>query len=78
MPAVVVAGAFLFTLVYAIPGTVVMAAYTLMGRRLCAVKPPFDENSTAGSASSQQVGHRGKNQSNKDGSGQSPLICINS
>lgn len=47
-------GAFLFTLVYAIPGTVVMAAYTLMGRRLCAVKPPFDENSTAGSASSQQ------------------------
>ncbi|KAJ1519704.1 hypothetical protein ONE63_004965 [Megalurothrips usitatus] len=47
-------GVFLFTLVYAIPGTVVMVAYTLMGRRLCAVKPPFDENSTAGSASSQQ------------------------
>ncbi|XP_052121994.1 orexin/Hypocretin receptor type 1-like isoform X2 [Frankliniella occidentalis] len=47
-------GACLFTMVYAIPGTVVVAAYSLMGRRLCAVKPPFDENSTAGSASSQQ------------------------
>jgi len=32
-----------------------MVAYSLMGRRLCAVRPPFDETSAAGTAANQQV-----------------------
>ncbi|XP_074102632.1 RYamide receptor-like isoform X2 [Cotesia typhae] len=47
-------GTFCFVLVYAIPGFVVVLAYSLMGRTLCARKPPFDYDCNAGSASSQQ------------------------
>ncbi|CAG5108616.1 Similar to Npffr2: Neuropeptide FF receptor 2 (Mus musculus) [Cotesia congregata] len=47
-------GTFCFVLVYAIPGFVVILAYSLMGRTLCARKPPFDYDCNAGSASSQQ------------------------
>ncbi|XP_066601922.1 orexin receptor type 2-like isoform X2 [Prorops nasuta] len=43
-----------FILVYALPGFVVIVAYSLMGRTLCARKPPFDCDSVEGSASSQQ------------------------
>ncbi|XP_013135725.1 PREDICTED: neuropeptide FF receptor 1-like [Papilio polytes] len=45
-------GAFSFVLVYAIPGSIVVVSYSLMGRRLCSVLPPFDQ--TEGSANSQQ------------------------
>ncbi|XP_075970971.1 neuropeptide FF receptor 1-like isoform X2 [Anticarsia gemmatalis] len=45
-------GAFSFVLVYAIPGCIVVVSYSLMGRRLCSVLPPFDQ--TEGSANSQQ------------------------
>ncbi|XP_046960754.1 neuropeptide FF receptor 1-like isoform X2 [Vanessa cardui] len=45
-------GAFSFILVYAVPGCIVVVSYSLMGRRLCSVLPPFDQ--TEGSANSQQ------------------------
>ncbi|XP_053602937.1 neuropeptide FF receptor 1-like isoform X1 [Plodia interpunctella] len=45
-------GAFSFVLVYAVPGCIVVISYSLMGRRLCSVLPPFDQ--TEGSANSQQ------------------------
>ncbi|XP_026318662.1 QRFP-like peptide receptor [Hyposmocoma kahamanoa] len=45
-------GAFSFILVYAIPGCIVVVSYSLMGRRLCSVLPPFDQ--TEGSVNSQQ------------------------
>ncbi|XP_047521391.1 QRFP-like peptide receptor isoform X1 [Pieris napi] len=45
-------GTFSFVLVYAIPGCIVVISYSLMGRRLCSVLPPFDQG--AGSANSQQ------------------------
>ncbi|XP_032511518.1 neuropeptide FF receptor 1-like [Danaus plexippus] len=45
-------GTFSFILVYAIPGCIVVVSYSLMGRRLCSVLPPFDQ--TEGSANSQQ------------------------
>ncbi|KAL4706232.1 hypothetical protein ACJJTC_013775, partial [Scirpophaga incertulas] len=45
-------GAFSFILVYAVPGSIVVVSYSLMGRRLCSVLPPFDQ--TEGSANSQQ------------------------
>ncbi|KAJ0179655.1 hypothetical protein K1T71_004246 [Dendrolimus kikuchii] len=45
-------GAFSFVLVYAVPGCIVVVSYSLMGRRLCSVLPPFDQ--TEGSANSQQ------------------------
>ncbi|XP_050676058.1 QRFP-like peptide receptor isoform X1 [Leptidea sinapis] len=45
-------GALSFILVYAVPGCVVVISYSLMGRRLCSVLPPFDQ--AEGSASSQQ------------------------
>ncbi|XP_008553158.2 gastrin/cholecystokinin type B receptor-like [Microplitis demolitor] len=47
-------GTFCFVLVYAIPGFIVILTYSLMGRTLCARKPPFDYDSNVGSASSQQ------------------------
>ncbi|XP_011253964.1 neuropeptide FF receptor 1 isoform X1 [Camponotus floridanus] len=47
-------GAACFVLVYAIPGFVVILAYSMMGRTLCSRKPPFDCDSVEGSASSQQ------------------------
>ncbi|XP_024222587.1 orexin receptor type 1-like isoform X1 [Bombus impatiens] len=47
-------GAVCFVLVYAIPGFVVILSYSMMGRTLCARKPPFDCDSVEGSASSQQ------------------------
>ncbi|KAL6422094.1 hypothetical protein ACFW04_010864 [Cataglyphis niger] len=47
-------GAAYFVLVYAIPGFVVILAYSMMGRTLCSRKPPFDCDSVEGSASSQQ------------------------
>lgn len=37
------------------PGCIVVVSYSLMGRRLCSVLPPFDQ--TEGSANSQQVSH---------------------
>lgn len=36
-------------------GFVVILSYSMMGRTLCARKPPFDCDSVEGSASSQQV-----------------------
>ncbi|KAG7213619.1 hypothetical protein KM043_002870 [Ampulex compressa] len=47
-------GTVCFVLVYAIPGFVVILSYSMMGRTLCARKPPFDCDSVEGSASSQQ------------------------
>ncbi|XP_052750486.1 QRFP-like peptide receptor [Galleria mellonella] len=45
-------GTFSFILVYAVPGCIVVVSYSLMGRRLCSVLPPFDQ--TEGSVNSQQ------------------------
>ncbi|KAK0089855.1 hypothetical protein PV325_005162 [Microctonus aethiopoides] len=47
-------GIFCFVLIYAIPGFIVVLTYSLMGRTLCARKPPFDSDNNEGSASSQQ------------------------
>ncbi|XP_044007240.1 QRFP-like peptide receptor [Aphidius gifuensis] len=47
-------GILCFIVVYTIPGFIVLTLYSLMGRTLCARKPPFDCDSVAGSASSQQ------------------------
>ncbi|XP_031773057.1 pyroglutamylated RF-amide peptide receptor-like [Apis florea] len=47
-------GTMCFVLVYAIPGFVVVLSYIMMGRTLCARKPPFDCDGAQGSASSQQ------------------------
>lgn len=44
---------FFFIVVFA--GFIVILAYSMMGRTLCARKPPFDCDSIEGSASSQQV-----------------------
>ncbi|XP_054275678.1 orexin receptor type 2-like [Macrosteles quadrilineatus] len=46
-------GVLCFVLVYLTPGCVVILAYTLMGRKLWVVRPPFDKDD--GSASNQQV-----------------------
>lgn len=46
-------GVLCFVLVYATPGLLVTGAYTLMGRRLWAVRPPFDDQQ--GMISVQQV-----------------------
>jgi len=46
-------GILCFVLVYATPGFLVTGAYTLMGRRLWAVRPPFDDQQ--GMISVQQV-----------------------
>ncbi|RLU16307.1 hypothetical protein DMN91_012067 [Ooceraea biroi] len=47
-------GAVCFVLVYAVPGLIVILAYSMMSRTLCSRKPPFDCDSVEGSASSQQ------------------------
>ncbi|XP_032691579.1 uncharacterized protein LOC116854101 [Odontomachus brunneus] len=47
-------GTACFILVYAVPGFIVILAYSMMGRTLCSRKPPFDCDSVEGSASSQQ------------------------
>ncbi|XP_014486051.1 PREDICTED: orexin receptor type 1-like isoform X2 [Dinoponera quadriceps] len=47
-------GTVYFVLVYAVPGLIVILAYSMMGRTLCSRKPPFDCDSVEGSASSQQ------------------------
>ncbi|XP_017766319.1 PREDICTED: orexin receptor type 1-like [Eufriesea mexicana] len=47
-------GAVCFVLVYAIPGFIVILSYSMLGRTLCARKPPLDCDSVEGSASSQQ------------------------
>lgn len=39
--------------VHYVSGCIVVVSYSLMGRRLCSVMPPFDQ--TEGSANSQQV-----------------------
>jgi len=46
-------GILCFVLVYATPGFLVTGAYTLMGRRVWAVRPPFDDQQ--GMISVQQV-----------------------
>lgn len=48
-------GVLCFVLVYATPGFLVTGAYTLMGRRLWAVRPPFDDQQ--GMISVQQVNY---------------------
>lgn len=48
-----IAGVLCFVLVYATPGFLVTGAYTLMGRRLWAIRPPFDDQQ--GMISVQQV-----------------------
>ncbi|XP_077290585.1 neuropeptide FF receptor 1-like [Arctopsyche grandis] len=45
-------GSMNFILVYAIPGFIVVVAYSLMGKKLCSMQPPFDREE--GSASTQQ------------------------
>jgi hypothetical protein len=48
-------GVLCFVFVYAIPGSVVVLAYSLMGLRLCAISPPFDGPGNEGMASTRQV-----------------------
>ena len=50
-------GVLCFVFVYAIPGTVVVLAYSLTGCRLCAISPPFDGPGNEGMASTRQVNH---------------------
>ncbi|GLV36196.1 RYamide receptor [Carabus blaptoides fortunei] len=45
-------GVFWFAITYVVPGILMVVAYSLMGRRLCSVRPPFDTHE--GSASTQQ------------------------
>lgn len=47
-------GVLCFVFVYAIPGTVVVLAYSLTGCRLCAISPPFDGPGNEGMASTRQ------------------------
>lgn len=47
-------GVLCFVFVYAIPGSVVVLAYSLMGLRLCAISPPFDGPGNEGMASTRQ------------------------
>ncbi|XP_049790167.1 galanin receptor type 2-like [Schistocerca nitens] len=44
-----------FVLVYAVPGSIVVMAYSLMGRRLCAISPPFSEDSMASTKQGRSV-----------------------
>jgi hypothetical protein len=48
-------GVLCFVFVYAVPGSVVVLAYSLMGLRLCAISPPFDGPGNEGMASTRQV-----------------------
>jgi hypothetical protein len=50
-------GVLCFVFVYAVPGSVVVLAYSLMGFRLCAVSPPFDGPGNEGMASTRQVNY---------------------
>jgi hypothetical protein len=50
-------GVLCFVFVYAIPGSVVVLAYSLMGFRLCAISPPFDGPGNEGMASTRQVNY---------------------
>jgi hypothetical protein len=50
-------GVLCFVLVYAVPGSVVVLAYSLMGFRLCAISPPFDGPGNEGMASTRQVNY---------------------
>ncbi|XP_068082551.1 galanin receptor 2b-like [Anabrus simplex] len=43
-----------FVVVYAVPGSVVIMCYSMMGRRLCAISPPFDGDSVDSMASTKQ------------------------
>ncbi|GJQ80164.1 hypothetical protein Trydic_g23742 [Trypoxylus dichotomus] len=45
-------GIVCFTVMFAIPGFLILWAYAMMGRRLCSVRPPFDNEE--GSISTQQ------------------------
>ncbi|XP_069678709.1 QRFP-like peptide receptor [Periplaneta americana] len=47
-------GVLCFVLVYAVPGSVVVLAYSLMGLRLCAISPPFNGPGNEAMASTQQ------------------------
>jgi hypothetical protein len=47
-------GVLCFVFVYAIPGSVVVLAYSLMGFRLCAISPPFNGPGNEGMASTRQ------------------------
>ncbi|PSN40751.1 hypothetical protein C0J52_13693 [Blattella germanica] len=47
-------GIICFVLVYAVPGSVVVLAYSLMGLRLCSIKPPFDEPANESITSTRQ------------------------
>jgi len=48
-------GVLCFVFVYAVPGSVVVLAYSLMGLRLCAISPPFDGPGNEGMTSTRQV-----------------------
>ena len=50
-------GVLCFVLGYAVPGSVVVLAYSLMGFRLCAISPPFDGPGNEGMASTRQVNY---------------------
>jgi len=50
-------GVLCFVFVYAIPGSVVVLAYSLMGFRLCAISPPFNGPGNEGMASTRQVNY---------------------
>jgi hypothetical protein len=50
-------GVLCFVFVYAVPGSVVVLAYSLMGFRLCAISPPFDGPGNEGMANTRQVNH---------------------
>jgi len=50
-------GVLCFVFVYAVPGSVVVLAYSLMGFRLCAISPPFDGPGNEGMASTRQVNY---------------------
>jgi hypothetical protein len=50
-------GVLFFVFVYAVPGSVVVLAYSLMGFRLCAISPPFDGPGNEGMASTRQVNY---------------------
>jgi hypothetical protein len=53
----IVYGVLCFVFVYAVPGSVVVLAYSLMGFRLCAISPPFDGPGNEGMANTRQVNY---------------------
>ncbi|KAK4885818.1 hypothetical protein RN001_002089 [Aquatica leii] len=40
-------GIICYIIMFAIPGTIILFAYSLMGRKLCSVRPPFDNEGTS-------------------------------